>query len=453
MNNLFRVWQLGQFALTIGIVIIAGCGKSGPAPKSPSSSTVTPTISVVQPVKRAIKRVVEQPGAILPYEETLLFARVPGYLRLFYDENHRIIHDAGRVIRGPKYDAEHKTIINEGEVLAEIEAPELVQRTGQKQAMVVQVEAEADQTAKALIAAEANVAVAKAMVDETRALFERWDSESRRLTGLVKDGVVDTQSSEETRFQRRAAEGKLASAKAGVDKAVADRDKAIADVHAAKSRIDVAKADAAELEAMLGYTKIRAPYDGIITVRKLASKALVQPNGGPDGWLFKVARLDPVRVVIAVPESDAELIQENAEVKLTIQAHSNTQLKGKVVRTSWALEPTSRTLRTEIDLPNKDAQLRPGMYVYAYITHEFPAGWTVPISAVGKQGDATVCFVIENGKAVQTPVRVVASNGQFAVIRKLSQKDGVTTFEEFTGNESIAAKAIGLADGQTVHVE
>jgi multidrug efflux pump subunit AcrA (membrane-fusion protein) len=166
-----------------------------------------------------------------------------------------------------------------------------------------------------------------------------------------------------------------------------------------------------------------------------------------------VARLDPVRAVIAVPEADAELIQENAEVKLTIQAHASPLLKGKVIRTSWALEPASRTLRTEIDLPNKDSQLRPGMYVHAYITHEFPAGWTVPISAVGKQGDATVCFVIQNGKAERTPVRVGGSDGQFVVIRKLLQTNDGSTTEEFTGQESIAAKAIGLTDGQAVRVE
>ena len=140
----------------------------------------------------------------------------------------------------------------------------------------------------------------------------------------------------------------------------------MADVRAAKLRVDVAKADSSEAEAMLSYAKIRAPYDGVVTSQGQHGR-FVQPTSGKGDWLFQVARLDPVRVVIAVPEADAELVKEKSEVKLTVQALPGSNLIGTVARTSWVLESGSRTLRTEIDLPNKDGRLRPGMYVYAQI--------------------------------------------------------------------------------------
>jgi RND family efflux transporter MFP subunit len=204
---------------------------------------------------------------------------------------------------------------------------------------------------------------------------------------------------------------------------------------------------------MEGYAKIRAPYDGVITFLKVKDGDFVQPAGGQGDWLFKVARLDPVRVVIAVPEADAELVNEKSEVKLTVQALYGPSLRGKIVRTSWALDPGARTLRTEIDMPNKDDRLRPGNYVYAQITNQLPDAWTLPTSALVKQGDAAVCFVIEDGKAVRTPVQVGRGDGKFIQVMKRQRPGSPPVWEDFTGTETIAARAAGLTDGQSVQVD
>jgi RND family efflux transporter MFP subunit len=245
----------------------------------------------------------------------------------------------------------------------------------------------------------------------------------------------------------------LESARASVQKARADRDRALADVRAARSRVEVVTADARRADAMQGYAKIRAPYDGVITARKVNTGALVQPSAGAGDWLFRVARLDPVRVVVAVPEADAEVVRDQAEVRLTVQALGGPPLAGKVARTSWALEPGPRTLRAEIDLPNKNGLLRPGMYAYARISNTLPEGWTLPVAAVAKQGDATACFVIEDGKAVRTPVQLGRGDGQSVVVLKKQKPGSPPTWEDVTGTEAVAAKAAGLSDGQPVKAE
>jgi RND family efflux transporter MFP subunit len=200
---------------------------------------------------------------------------------------------------------------------------------------------------------------------------------------------------------------------------------------------------------MLAYAKIRAPYDGVVTMRKVNTGDLVQPAAGKGDWLFVVARLDPVRVVIDVPEADAALVDEKTQVSLSIPALRLPALQASVARTSWALAPGARTLRTEIDLPNKDGKYRPGTYVFARLTGEQHAGWALPSSALVKQGDATVCFLIENGKAVRTPVQVGRGDGEFTEVLKL-QRPPAASWADWTGKEEVAAKAAGLSDGQAV---
>ena len=433
--------------MAAGMLIALGCGQyavtTGPAASTPPATAV----SIVHPERKVLKRIVEQPGTIQAKEETLLFARVPGYVSKVRPEI-----DIGYKIRGPMYDPLGKEI-EPGEILAELNVPELEEETKQKQAMVRQTEAEVEQADKALAAAAATIAVAQAMVIESQSNFDRWESESKRMAGLTTSGVIDSQSRDETMHQSRGAGGKLATAKASVTKAKADRDRANADLQAARSRVAVAKADAGRSAAMLGYAKIRAPFDGIVTSRKVNTGYFVQPAGGAGDWLLRVAQIDPIRIVVAVPEADAELITEQSEMKLSVQAVPGLTLSGKVARTSWALDPGARTLRTELEVPNKDGLLRPGMYVYAQIVSKLPEAWTVPTSAVVKQGEGVFCFLIDGDKANRIPVQVGRSDGQSIMLLKRRASSSATGWDDFTGGEAIAVRAAGLADGQGVKVD
>lgn len=348
-----------------------------------------------------------------------------------------------------------------GQLLAELDIPEVVEEANQKAALVRQAEAEVEQASKALAAAAAGVAAARAQADEARAglgraqaMSDRWQSESARMTGLAGTGVIDPQSRDETRNQSRAAEAgraeavaKVASVEAAVAKAGADRDKAAADVAAAGARLDVARAEVRRLAALVGYTRIVAPYDGVVTRRAVDTGDFL--TAGAKRGVFTVARMDPVRVVVQVPEADAELVHEGQPAAVAVQALGGTDRTGTVARTAWSLEPGSRTLRTEIDLPNPDGRVRPGMYVYARVTTELPAAWAVPAAAVGRAGDDAVVYLVEAGKAVRTPVQVLRGDGRVTQVVRY-RKPGAAAWTDFTGTEPVATPAASLADGQPV---
>jgi len=321
----------------------------------------TASTTALQPA-RPVTRVVDQPGVIQATEETQLHARIPGYVALLHV-------DIGARVKM-------------GDVLAELSAPELVQEVAAKKALVLRAEAEANQARKALASSRAEAEAKSAVIAETEAGItrteasrQRWAIESERMTRLVQQGILDPQTRDETINQAAAAQAshaealaRVTSARALASKAGTDIEKADADVLAAEAQVAVAKAEAGRVEAMLAFGKITAPYDGVVTRRRVNTGDFVQPTvGKPDG-LFTVAKLDPVRIVIQVPEADAALVTDGSPVKLTIPALKGQPILARVTRSSWALDPGSRTLRVEIDQPNADHRLRPGMFVQSQIT-------------------------------------------------------------------------------------
>lgn len=251
----------------------------------------------------------------------------------------------------------------------------------------------------------------------------------------------------QVRAARRAGAAKVASAEAGVRKSQADKEKAVADVAAYEARLEVSKAEVGRLAAILGYARITAPFDGVVTHRAINTGDFLSV-AGKDG-MFSVAWLDPVRVVVQVPEADAGLVAEGLPVKITVQAVRGPELTGTITRTSWSLEPGSRTLRAELDMPNKDGRVRPGMYVYARITAALPEAWAVPALAVGKVGDDPVVYLVEGGKAVRTPVQVLRGDAQFTQVTRY-KRPGVAEWSDFTGSEAVATPAAALTDGQPI---
>lgn len=441
----------------LGLVIIlasTGCTKQTPPPAAAAPSTA-PAIVIVQPQKQPVAWVVEQPGTIQAFEETVLYPKIPGYVRA-------LSADPSKADR-PAYDRliDIGSRVKADQVLVDLFVPELDEELKQKQALVRQAEAEVAQSRKALAASDAAITSAKAMVTESKAglsraqaLFDRWKSESDRVTRLVASGVIDSQTRDETLNQFKAAEAtraevmaKVASAEASVVKVQADRDKAAADVVAAEARLDVAKADVRRIAALLEYTHIKAPFEGIVTRRSVNTGDYVTADG--KHGLFAVAKIDPVRVVINVPESDAGLVVEGQPVHVSLPTSDGLHVSGKVVRTSWSLEPGSRTLRTEVDLPNTEGRLRPGMYASAKLTIELPADWSVPAAAIGKINDEPVLYLVENGKATRVVVQLHRGDAKFTQILKYRRANS-TEWNRITGEERFASPASAITNGQAI---
>jgi HlyD family secretion protein len=166
--------------------------------------------------------------------------------------------------------------------------------------------------------------------------------------------------------------------------------------------------------------------------------------------------VDPVRIFVDVPEADAASVNDGDAARVRVQVLGDRQIRGKVTRNAWALNARTRTLRAEIDLPNADGTLRPGMYAHAAITVERANAWTLPVSAVATQGDQAYCYRVEDGKAVRTPVKVgIRDKDVVEVLKKQTKADGPgdDAWEDLTGDEQIVQGGLGaLADGQAVTV-
>jgi multidrug efflux pump subunit AcrA (membrane-fusion protein) len=137
-----------------------------------------------------------------------------------------------------------------------------------------------------------------------------------------------------------------------------------------------------------------------------------------------------------------------------VQALQERQFEGRVTRTSWVLDTQSRTLRAQIDLPNPDGRLRPGLYATARIVVERPGGLTLPVSALLTQDDEPAVFRVEDGRAVRTPVKLGVREGdRVEVLQKqtVGPRHGQPAkWAAFAGDEVIVARPGALADGQEV---
>jgi RND family efflux transporter MFP subunit len=408
-------------------------------------------VKLIKPERTTLHVSVRQPGTIRAFEETPIFSKLAGYVR--------------------KWNVDIGDRVRKGDVLAELWVPELDAEFNQKVALVQQSEAEIKQARETAAAAEASLRSADAEVKEAessrlraKAQFERTRSQYERLSRAGQTGVLDKDAVEETRLGYEAAQAGLAEVEARIKSAEARREesaaklgKARADIAVAEAHLEVAKQNRDRVKALLGYAKLAAPFDGVVTQRNVATDHFVQPaTGSKADPLFVVQRRDVMRVCIEVPEADAASISKGAAARVRVQALRGREFDGRVARTSYALDRTSRTLVAEVDLANPKDELRPGMYAFATITADLPGVLAVPASAVATQGEVTQgyrnhCFIVEDGKARRTPVEVGRGDGRLIELLRRQRTGSSGTWQPFDGDELIAADANGLTDGQAVN--
>ena len=245
--------------------------------------------------------------------------------------------------------------VKKGDLLAEIFVPELDEEHQQKVAgrlgrqMVAQ--------ARQLVAvAQSNVQNAVAQLDEAKAnvgKYEaevvRWDTEVRRLTRMVEEKVVDKEVLTEAQRQLDSSRAAANAAQATVTAREADRvtseanlGKAKIDVGTAEAKVKVSEADERKAAALLAYTKVTAPYDGLITVRNANTGDYVQAVTGDKSTanpsaIFVAARTDILRIFLDVPERYARYVQKGTKAAVRGRRASGLQIPAAVTRTSWAI--------------------------------------------------------------------------------------------------------------------
>jgi RND family efflux transporter MFP subunit len=411
-----------------------------------ANSTVA--VSIVTPQRTAIHREVSQPGAIEAFEETPVFAKVAGYVKEGWK-------DRGDTLR-------------KGEVLAELWVPELEVELRRKEALLRQARSEIEQARRAVSAAEAAFHSAEAKVAEAeakrlaaQARYNRMKSQYDRLAQMQQ--VVNKENIEEAQLGFETARANLAEAEAAVkfarafqDESKAGWSKSEADLTVADDHLEVARHESDYAKTMLNYARLTAPYDCIVTQRHINTGDFVQTAAaGKDKPLYVVHRMDLMRIFVQVPESDVPWVKKGVEARVRVQVLPGRIFAGHVARTSWSVDPATRTLRAEIDLPNADGLLRPGLYAYATVSADVPDLLTLPRSAVKTEGEVTrgyknYCFQVEDDKVRRLPVELGAGDSAHVeVMKKRTRPDG--PWEPFSGTEQIVQNYLTeLRDGQQV---
>lgn len=392
------------------LIGLAGCKQQSSGSKQGSEETpsAAQTVKLVHPEKANVRRFIERPGHnIEAFERTPIYAKTSGYvLKWNFDIGDKVSKDK--------------------DILAEIDVPELEVEVEQKKAAVERAEFEIKQAEATELRTEAEQKRAKRQYD--------------RLAGLT--GVIDKDQVDEYRLGFEVAEAAVAKAKA--------------DVSVARARLRVARADQKYVETLQTYTIIRPPYDGIVTARTINTGDFVQPAGKGES-LFVVERINPVRVFVHVPELDAACVCDKDVAIIRVQGLLGQQFKGEVTRRAKSLNPQNRTLRTEVDLPNDDGKLLPGMFVNATIIVQHHKTWALPSSAVITRGDESYAYRIEGGKTVRTPVQLALRGHDperkvqlVEVVKKRLSKDGAWT--DITSDDAFIENAAEVAEGQAVSV-
>lgn len=214
--------------------------------------------------------------------------------------------------------------------------------------------------------------------------------------------------------------------------------KSEADSQAAEARAAVAEADLAEAKTMLSYRELQAPFDGVVISREVDHGHFVQPASGVGAKpLAAVARTDRMRVALDVPEMEAGLVDVDDPVEFRVQALRGVELQGKIARISWSLDAGNRSLRAEVDVPNVNSTLRPGMYATGVIELDRrDEALTLPASAIVRNGAEAACMVVENGKVTRRPVQPGLRVGpDVEIVSGLSETSEVVTVRPSpTGN-------------------
>lgn len=221
----------------------------------------------------------------------------------------------------------------------------------------------------------------------------------------------------------------------------------------AKQDVDVAHAAAESAKhvrdsrrALMGYTRVYAPFNGVITARFADLGALIQSATGSATQaapLFTIMDISKLRIYISVPQETAHLANPGTPVVLTSREMPGKQFKGEITRTTEALDPATRTLLVEVDLPNEKNELQPGMFLNAQlILEQHPNSLVLPPAAImsGKTRDDKAVFTVEQGKAKRIPIRTGIDDGVWVEI-----------VEGLTGSEQVVVVGkSGLVDGQPV---
>jgi RND family efflux transporter MFP subunit len=337
-------------------------------------------VATIRPSDRTT--LVTLPATTLAFSAANLYARASGYIG--------------------KRNADIGDRVKEGRLLAAISVPELDHQIGQNEATQVQLQ-------ETLLQAQANLELAQVTWDRDRPLVEQgWATQQQ--------GTIDVQT-----IKAREAAVRLAQA----------------NVRAQEALLKM-------LNQQRAYRRIVAPFDGVITARNIDVGSLVQADAASGTFLFTIMQSDVIRTQVYVPQDQAFGVTPGVDAVVRVPELPGRTFPGKVTRIADALQPGTRTLLTEIDIPNPDGTLKPGTYctVDLHVPHDIPS-LLVPAEAIIFNRDGLQVAVIEGDDAHIRKVSVARDSGTQVEVR-----DGVKE-----GDIVILNPQVDLVEGSRVQAQ
>lgn len=372
-----------------------------------------PYAAVVAVKRDSIANSLSIAGQFMPYQNVELHAKVAGYVKNIYVDIGDHVHA--------------------GQVLAVLEIPELVAQVDAAKAAVHHAEEEIQRGQSDVLRAESdNVAL---------------HANAVRLvnTDKARPGLIAQQELDDATAKDRSSQAQVEAAKSALA--------------AARQQLEVAKANQQHYAALSAYSRITAPYDGVVTWRYADTGALVQSGTSSSTGLpvVTVAQVTVLRLRIPVPESLAAKVRVSDPVDVQVQATSE-HFTGKVARFTGSLDPSTRTMQVEIDVPNPDYRLQPGMYANVQLSaNSRPNALTVPIQAIRRDENKNAVLVLDAENRVQPrDVQIgIESPNSVEILSGVSEGERVIVgnLGSYQPNEVVRPKQAVFTDMKGSHTE
>jgi RND family efflux transporter MFP subunit len=381
--------------LTVGLCSCKG-EKNGTVEANAESAI---TVGVTNVAKKTLSRQITLSSELVPFQEIDVYAKESGYVQ--------------------KLNVDYGTHVRQGQVMATLEIPEL-------EAQLQEDQAEIKNASNQVIRAQHELA-------RFEAQYKALHLEYTRLNGVfeTQPGIVAQQEVDDAQGKDLAAASQVDAGKAALD--------------AAQSQLAAAKAKLVHDQTLFDYSKITAPFSGVVTERYANLGTLMQAGTGSSTQAMPLVRLsedDLFRLVIPVPESYVRYIRIGDPVSVHVPSLSRT-FPAKVARFSVDVRADTRTMHTEVDVPNPQRVLLPGLYAEAELRLDQKADVTaVPVQALDHQGNKTTVFVVG-------PDSRLEDRGVQVGLETSSDAEITSGLRE--GEQVVVSDHSGLKPGQKVH--
>lgn len=377
-------------------IALSSC--SGDADKHVQASGPSVTVGVTKVVKKSLGRQITLSSELVPFQEIDVYAKESGFVK-------KLLVDYGSHVRA-------------GQAMAVLEIPELEAQLQEDQAEIKN--------------ATNQVTRAQHELSRYQAQYKALHLQYTRLNGVFESqpGIVAQQEVDDAQGKDLAASSQVDAGQAALD--------------ASQSQLSVARAKLSHDQSLFDYSKITAPFSGVVTDRYANLGTLVQAGTGSSTQAIPIVRLsenDLFRLVIPVPESYVRFIRVGDPVDVRVPSLNRT-FPGKVARFSVDVREDTRTMHTEVDVKNPGGILVPGLYADADLTLEHKEGIpSVPLQAVNHEGDKTTVFVVNSNNELED--RLVSLGLQTA-----TDAEVIAGLQE--GEQVVLSDRSGLKPGEKV---